>query len=138
MIPDFENNERNTSREGYVRAIQLRKFLTFCHVSARVQRDNCGDPVINGHNGHIYCDGDGFLVFLSFTNRPLRWTSAKKRLSPFVIRQDGDDEGCIHIDDPQRVSSRVIRSIIGLRKKHPPPKHLQKYQFQKKALDLME
>jgi hypothetical protein len=80
-------------------------------------RDGCGDWLIWGANGHIYADGDGFLLVVS--GRSARgWTWAKQRLSFCRVTQDGDDEGCLHLDRlPATDEAAEIRDILGIRKR---------------------
>jgi hypothetical protein len=78
-------------------------------------QDNTGDWAIYGSHGHIYPDGDGYLLYAHAT--PRRWTSIKQ--SPFCkLTQDGDDEGCLHLDRlPTAVEAVAIRDAIGIRKR---------------------
>ena len=112
-------------------AAHLKQFLDVCRASAPIRRDRCGDPYIPCRNGHIYRNGIGYLVFLSFTDRPRTWNSAKKRLLPYKVTQDGDDEGCIDIFNPFVVPASIIRAVVGLRKRgrSDAAKHLEKYRF---------
>jgi hypothetical protein len=66
-------------------------------------QDNTGDWAIYGSHGHIY--------------PPRLWTSIKQ--SPFCkLTQDGDDEGCLHLDRlPTAVEAVAIRDAIGIRKR---------------------
>jgi hypothetical protein len=108
---------------------QLERFLTAIGATARVKRDVCGDFFIPTRHGHVYSSGDGYIVFFSFTDHSTRWTNMKKRLGGFEVTQDGDDEGCIYIDTLDYLPPSGLRKAIGLRKKHPAPPHLVKYQF---------
>jgi hypothetical protein len=80
-------------------------------------RDECGDWGLYGNDGHIYVDGDGFLLVVS--GRSARaWTWAKRRLSFCRVTQDGDDEGCLHLDRlPVADEADEIRDILGIRKR---------------------
>lgn len=42
-----------------------------------LRRDECGDPRLIGRHGHLYVNGQGFLLFLAFTDRPRAWTFAR-------------------------------------------------------------
>ncbi len=49
---------------------------------------------------------------------PRRWTSIKRRLAFCRITQDGDDEGCLHLDQlPTPVQAGLIRQALGIRKR---------------------
>jgi hypothetical protein len=82
-------------------------------------RDDCGDWQISGKSGQIYPDGNGYLIVVTTHNSARRWTHVKQRLSQFCrITQDGDDEGCLHLDHlPVRHESDLIREAIGVRRK---------------------
>ena len=58
-----------------------------------------GDYSIQGKWGHIYIDGEGFLLCVTAKDErdqsPRRWTSIKRRLAFCRITQDGDEEGCL-------------------------------------------
>jgi hypothetical protein len=63
-----------------------------------LRRDECGDSRINGRSGHIYPDGDGFLLCVHTGESVRRWSNVKARLSFCRLTVDGDDEGCLHLD----------------------------------------
>jgi len=79
----------------------------------------CGDWEIGGKQGHVYADGDGWLIVVATAESPRRWTNVKHRLRPFCrITQDGDDEGCLHLDRlPAQHQADLIREAIGVRRK---------------------
>jgi hypothetical protein len=81
-----------------------------------------GDYSIQGKCGHIYIDGKGFLLCVTAKDErdksPRRWTSIKRRLEFCRITQDGDDEGCLHLDQlPTPVQAGLIRQALGIRKR---------------------
>jgi hypothetical protein len=81
-----------------------------------------GNYGIHGKWGHIYIDGEGFLLCVTAKDErdqsPRRWTSIKRRLAFCRIRQDGDDEGCLHLDQlPTPVQAGLIRQALGIRKR---------------------
>jgi hypothetical protein len=81
-----------------------------------------GDYSIQGKCGHIYLDGEGFLLCVTAKDErdksPRRWTSIKRRLAFCRITQDGDDEGCLHLDQlPTPVQASLIRQALGIRKR---------------------
>ena len=81
-----------------------------------------GDYSIQGKCGHIYIDGEGFLLCFTAKDErdksPRRWTSIKRRLEFCRITQDGDDEGSLHLDQlPTPVQAGLIRQALGIRKR---------------------
>ena len=98
----------------------LESLLNALDASPRALRcDECGDWQISGKQGHVYADGDGWLIVVTTAESPRRWTNAKHRLRPFCrITQDGDDEGCLHLDRlPAPDHAHLIREAVGIRKK---------------------
>jgi hypothetical protein len=58
-----------------------------------------GDWGTHGKFGHVYPDGSGFLlVFVSERLSTHRWNAVKRDLHFCRLMQDGDSEGCLHID----------------------------------------
>jgi hypothetical protein len=81
-----------------------------------------GDYGIQGKWGHIYINGAGFLLCVTAKDErdqsPRRWTSIKRRLEFCRITQDGDDEGCLHLDRlPTFAQASLIRQALGIRKR---------------------
>jgi hypothetical protein len=81
-----------------------------------------GDYGIHGKLGHIYLDGDGFLLCVTAKDErdqsPRRWTNVKQRLAFCRIMQDGDYEGCLHLDRLLTLAEAVlIREALGIRKR---------------------
>jgi hypothetical protein len=81
-----------------------------------------GDYSIQGKCGHIYLDGEGFLLCVTAKDErdqsPRRWTSTKRRFAFCRITQDGDDEGCLHLDQlPTPAQAGLIRQALGIRKR---------------------
>jgi hypothetical protein len=81
-----------------------------------------GDYSIQGEWGHIYIDGEGYLLCLTAKDErdksPRRWTSIKRRLEFCRITQDGDGEGCLHLDQlPTPVQAGLIRQALGIGKR---------------------
>jgi hypothetical protein len=86
--------------------------------SRALQRDLCGDYMITGKLGHIFADGQGFLLCVSTRESPRRWTMVKRRLAFCHLKQDGDDEGCLHLDRlPRPEDAELIREALGIRKR---------------------
>jgi len=81
-----------------------------------------GDYSIQGKCGHIYLDGEGFLLCVTAKDErdqsPRRWTSTKRRLAFCRITQDGDEEGCLHLDlPPTPAQAGLVRRPLGIRKR---------------------
>jgi hypothetical protein len=81
-----------------------------------------GDYSIQGKWGHIYIHGAGFLLCITAKDErdqsPRRWTSIKRRLEFCRITQDGDDEGCLHLDRlPTPAQADLVRQALGIRKR---------------------
>jgi hypothetical protein len=85
--------------------------------------DGCGDWAIFGKLGHIYVDGRGFLLYVTTGDSARRWFNVKQRLNFCRLTQDGDDEGCLHLDRlPTKTEASAIREALGIRKRrHPSP-----------------
>jgi hypothetical protein len=96
-------------------------------MATSVRHDECGEPRIVGRNGHIYADGDGFLIVCRpGRNTAHRWMNLKRRLRFCRVTQDGDDEGCLHLDHlPDQHEADEIRAAIHVRRKMKvSPEHL--------------
>ena len=86
-----------------------------------------GDYAIRGKYGHVYPDGAGYLLCVHtqetdkgghVTYSPRRWTNIKARLSFCRLQQDGDDEGCLHLDHlPTQDEAGAIREALGIRRR---------------------
>jgi hypothetical protein len=63
-----------------------------------LRRDRCGDWAITGKLGHVYQDGDSYLLCVTTDESSRRWTNVKQRLAFCHVSQDGDDEGCLRLD----------------------------------------
>ncbi len=88
-------------------------------------RDSCGAWAIRGKRGHIYADGKGFLIV--FTGKSIRrWANTKAKLTFCRVTQDGDDEGCLHLDHPPTpTEADLIRDALRIkRKRHYTPDQL--------------
>jgi hypothetical protein len=99
------------------------------------RRDDCGDRVISGRAGHIYTDGDNFLVVV-MAGSPRRWTGIKRRLAFCRLSQDGDTEGCLQLGHlPSRSEAALIRDAIRLkRRRHLSPEAIAKARANLKAV----
>jgi hypothetical protein len=86
-----------------------------------------GDWRIWGKAGHIYADGGGYLLFVAPGKTAKRWHNMKRLLSSFCrVTQDGDDEGCMHLDHlPTAGEAEAIRQALVIRKRrHISPETL--------------
>ena len=63
-----------------------------------IRFDRYGDWCIAGRDGHIFADGKADLIVVMTGESVGRWKNVKKRLAFRRISQDGDDEGCLHLD----------------------------------------
>jgi hypothetical protein len=108
--------------------VRLQALLTALGASpVALQRDlhrgegRKGGHGIHGKVGHIYVDGAGFLLCVTADERTqstLRWTNVKCRLAFCRLTQDGDDEGCLHLDRlPTPAEAVLIREALGKRRK---------------------
>ena len=83
----------------------------------QLTRDECGDYRIQGQRGHIYVDGEGYLLVIHAGTARM-WTEAKRALHRCQVTQDGDDEGCLHMDHlPDEKEAAEIRHYLKLRKR---------------------
>jgi len=81
-------------------------------------RDTCGDWAIWGKRGHIYADGSGFLIVVCTEGSIRRWTNTKRKLDFCRVTQDGDDEGCLHLDHlPTPKEADLICDALGIKRK---------------------
>jgi hypothetical protein len=79
-----------------------------------------GDYAIRGKRGHIYPDGDGYLLYVRAQSARF-WSAAKRKLSFCQLRIDGEDEGTLHLDHlPSPAEAKVIRQVVGIRKRRRP------------------
>jgi hypothetical protein len=79
---------------------------------------------IRGRRGHIYSDGTGYLLYVTMEDRgdqqpsAKRWNFAKQRLSFCRVTQDGDWEGCLHLDRlPSPDEAATIRDLLRIRRR---------------------
>src|SRR6516225_253285 len=76
-----------------------------------------GDHAIHGKRGHIYPDGDGYLLCVH-GHSARRWSALKRKLLFCQLRIDGDDEGTLHLDHlPPPPEAKVIRQVMAIRKR---------------------
>jgi hypothetical protein len=77
-----------------------------------------GDWQITGKHGHVLPDGAGHLLCVTTDESPRRWTSVKQQLAFAHLTQDGEDEGCFHLDRlPTTAEAGAIRDCLGIRKR---------------------
>jgi hypothetical protein len=105
------------------RRIQLETLLRALGASPRALRlDGCGDWAIIGKLGHIFLDGQEFLLCVTTDESVRRWFNVKQQLSFCRLTQDGDDEGCLHLDRlPTNIEASAIRKALGIRKRRHHP-----------------
>ena len=109
----------------------LYAFLTATDASATalerpVGRGWVGDYQISGKTGHVLANGAGYLLYVHIDERTAMergpssrpWKNAKARLTFCKVTQDGDWEGCLHLDRlPTADEAVVIREVLGIRKR---------------------
>jgi len=103
----------------YERA-RIEALLTALDATRRaLRRDTCGDWVIKGNRGHICADGCGFLIIVVSMRRSIRvWPNIKGKLDFCRVTQDGDDEGCLHLDHlPMPKEADLIRHVLRIKRK---------------------
>jgi hypothetical protein len=102
----------------YERA-HLETLLTKLDATPRaLRRDSCGDCAIKGKRGHIYADGSGFLIVITTGNSIRRWPNTKRKLALCRVTQDGDNEGCLHLDQlPTAAEADLIRDALKIKRK---------------------
>jgi hypothetical protein len=82
------------------------------------RRDSCGEWAIKGKRGRIYADGSGFLIVVTTGDLIRSWTNIKRKLGFCRVTQDGDDEGCLHLDHlPTPKEADLIRHALGIKRK---------------------
>jgi hypothetical protein len=81
------------------------------------RRDECGDWMIEGKQGHIYAHPEGFYLYCN-PGSARGWTFAKRALEFCTVTQDGDDEGFLKLTRlPTEYEAGIIRDKLGIRKK---------------------
>jgi hypothetical protein len=96
----------------------LEALLTALNASPlAMRRDECGDRSITGKSGHIFADGLGYPLYVRGESAR-HWGFVKKRLAFCRLNQDGDDEGCLHLDHlPTPAEAALIREALGIGRK---------------------
>jgi hypothetical protein len=80
---------------------------------ASLQRDDCVDWAVSGTSGHVYAIPEGFQLYVTTGERPLKWTWIRKKLAFCRLTQDGDDEGCLTLDRlPTMAEGAIIREAL--------------------------
>jgi hypothetical protein len=102
-------------------------------VSKQLKRDACDDWCLFGTKGHVYALADHGQFYLFYSGSPYpyledsggpRWAYAKKLLSFCRVHQDGDAEGFLRLDRlPTAAEGEIIRRVLGIHKRRPPPAH---------------
>jgi hypothetical protein len=126
VMPQRRPNADLRTREHLTEA-EVQRLMDAARKNRRaLRRDRCGDYMITGKLGHIFADGQGFLLYVSTQGSPRRWTMVKCRLAFCHLNQDGDDEGCLRLDRfPTSEEAELIREALGIRKRrHMSPETL--------------
>ena len=106
---------------------QQQQLLTALNAWERaLRRDECGAWTISGRHGSIHTWGDG-KRWVAYANpqstvdpdgSPRAWNSAKRTLAFLTVTQDGDVDGCFHIEQlPTPEEATLIRETLGIRKR---------------------
>jgi hypothetical protein len=84
-----------------------------------LRRDACGDWAVKGKRGRVYADGSGFLIVVVSARHSIRrWINIKRKLAFCHVTQDGDHEGCLHLDHlPTPKEADLIRHALGIKPK---------------------
>jgi hypothetical protein len=100
----------------------------------KLRRDECGDWILKGTQGHVYALAEFRQFFLYFFGAPYpcdednagshRWGRVKEQLHFCRVHQDGAGEGFLRLDRlPTAAEGAVIRKVLGIYKRRPPPPH---------------
>lgn len=119
--------ETDSNASAAAHRAHLEALLTVLDATRRAfRRDSCGYWVIKGKRGHIYADGKGFLIVVGTEGSIRLWTNTKRKLGFCQVTQDGDDEGCLHLDHlPTPAEADLIRDALKIRRKrHYTPDQL--------------
>jgi hypothetical protein len=97
----------------------LKTLLTALGATRRaLWRDTCGDRAIKGKRGLIYADGSGLLIVVCTGGSIRRWANIKRKLGFCRVTQDGDQEGCLHLDHlPTPKEADLILRALGIKHK---------------------
>jgi hypothetical protein len=110
----------DSAAEAEADRVQQKQLLTALNASDRaLRRDECGAWTLIGRQGSIHTWGDGtsWVLFVACRSRQ-QWTSTKKRLAFCTVTQDGEDEGCLRLQQlPTPEQAKVIRDVLGLWKR---------------------
>jgi hypothetical protein len=97
-----------------------------------VCRGRIGDWQITGKYAYVLPAGAGYLLYATTPEQDRldpdgkrrcygsarRWTNIKGELAFARLTQDGDDEGCFHLDRlPTKAEAGAIRDCLGIRKR---------------------
>jgi hypothetical protein len=94
-------------------------------VSTKLLRDDCGDWILDGTKGRVYALAEHGQFHLYFADAGSRcWTFAKEQLRFCHVHQDGAVEGFLRLDRlPTAAEGVIIRKVLGIHKRRPPPSH---------------
>lgn len=97
-------------------------LVTFAeHSRLKVKRDDCGDAIIPGKNGHIYEYNDTELgvMFMPVRWCPRTWGNFKRAAATagMTLRQNGDTEGCLSFEPNNKEQAKLAMKIAKVRPK---------------------
>lgn len=116
--PHHSISELIDDREG------LKRFADAADISRRnIREDGCGQWTISGKGGHLQTWGSqsSYLLYV-VTYSARKWGAIKRKAQAlgWQLMQDGDDEGCFRLSLPDEAQSRLLRELLGLRRKRQP------------------
>ena len=100
---------------------RIEHFADAIEISYRnVRKDSCGQWTISGKGGHVQTfDDRSFYLLYIVTYSARKWGAIKRKAKAFgwELTQDGDDEGCFHLNLPNEAQSNYLRGLLGLRRR---------------------
>jgi hypothetical protein len=80
--------------------------------------DGCPPLGVPSAASGVTPDGYGWLFCVDTGGSARRWSAIKSKLSFCGLTQDGDDEGCLHLDHlPMADEAETIRDALGIPKR---------------------
>lgn len=90
----------------------------------RITRDECGDPIIRGKNGHLYTDGRKLMLCWTDDGRKRPFSSAHlkrsmvRRLADMAtVVLDCEYEAILHITDLSGPAIRLVLKLVGVKRR---------------------
>jgi|ERR1700733_3143900 len=113
-----------TSYQNIVELVQDKQRIDLLanalEISPRnVRKDECDRWTIRGKNGQCQSfDDKSYLMYVA-TRSSRKWGAVKRKAKAldWDLAQDGDDEGCFRLGLPNKVQSKLLRELLGLRRR---------------------